>query len=134
MSIETILGAPQQMIPRVETQAYDLLMLLAERESVSEYELMLKFGGRQRSPLQYLSGDKYGYWLIHAIKDEKGVITARKLDDRHKSGIWSLDQQAREERKRELKKDSFFQALNETVRLPKARKEYLETKEKGSEQ
>lgn len=132
MTIENIFKAPSDAIPKPNTQAYELLMMLAEKDVVPELDLMLKFNGNQRSPLQALGKDGYRFWLVHPV-EENNVIIGRQLDWRHKSGDWELDQQAREERMKKFKRDSYLQAVSETKRLPKARKDYEATKEKGSE-
>ncbi|UOB72484.1 hypothetical protein [Pseudoalteromonas sp. APM04] len=106
-------------IPKPNTQAYKLLLLLLERGKVSEAELTHIFSGRQRSPLQSLGGDTYCWNIINHTND-KGVIFARSLDPRHKSGSKLDDAKARAERKSEYKRDSHKLAKQGRLREPKA--------------
>lgn len=106
-------------IPKANSQAYKLLLLLLEREQVLEAELTRIFNGRQRSPLQILGGDKYCWNIINHTND-KGVIFARSLDPRHKSGSKPDDAKARAQRKSEYKQDSHKLAKQGRVRESKA--------------
>ena len=106
-------------IPKSHTQAYKLLSLLLVNDEVSEAELTRIFSGRQRSPLQSLGGDTYCWNIINHTND-KGVIFARSLDPRHKSGSKLDDAKARAERKSEYKRDSHKLAKQGRLREPKA--------------
>ncbi|WP_024605032.1 MULTISPECIES: hypothetical protein [unclassified Pseudoalteromonas] len=106
-------------IPKPNTQAYKLLLLLLERDKVSEAELTHTFNGRQRSPLQSLGGGTYCWNIINHTND-KGVIFARSLDPRHKSGSKLDDEKARAERKSEYKRDSHKLAKQGRLRESKA--------------
>ena len=106
-------------IPKPNTQAYKLLLLLLEGDKVSEAELTHTFNGRQRSPLQSLGGGSYCWNIINHTND-KGVIFARSLDLRHKSGSKLDDAKARAERKSEYKRDSHKLAKQGRLRESKA--------------
>ena len=106
-------------IPKPNTQAYKLLLLLLEGDKVSEAELTHTFNGRQRSPLQSLGGGSYCWNIINHTND-KGVIFARSLDPRHKSGSKLDDAKARAERKSEYKRDSHKLAKQGRLRESKA--------------
>ena len=106
-------------IPKPNTQAYKLLLLLLERDKVSEAELTQIFNGRQRSPLQSLGGGTYCWNIINHTNDI-GVIFARSLDPRHKSGSKLDDAKARAERKSEYKRDSHKLAKQGRLRESKA--------------
>lgn len=109
----------QCYIPKPNTQAYQLLLLLLERDQVPEAELTRLFNGRQRSPLQTLGGDRF-YWKVINHRNNKGVIFARSLDPRHKTGSKLDDAKARAERKKAYKEDSHKQATQGRLREPKA--------------
>lgn len=96
-----------------------MLALFLRKESVTEKELCRRFGHTYRSTIQTLEGDRY-CWRIVNMLDEKGEIAARKLDDRHKSGDPRLDEQARHDRRVELRAKSAAQAKREGRREPKA--------------
>ena len=102
-------------IPKSHTQAYKLLSLLLDNDEVSEAELTHIFNGRQRSPIQTLGGDKYCWNIINHTND-KGVIFARSLDPKHKSGSKLDDAKARAERKSEYKQDSHKLAKQGRIR------------------
>ncbi|KPV94746.1 hypothetical protein AN214_03152 [Pseudoalteromonas sp. P1-9] len=106
-------------IPKLNSQAYQLLLLLLDNDEVAETELTRIFNGRQRSPLQILGGDKYCWNIINHTND-KGVIFARSLDPRHKSGSKPDDAKARAERKSEYKQDSHKLAKQGRIRESKA--------------
>ncbi|WP_338364653.1 hypothetical protein [uncultured Pseudoalteromonas sp.] len=106
-------------IPNTNTQAYKLLLLLLENDEVLESDLTHTFNGRQRSPIQTLGGDKYCWSIINRTND-KGVIVARSLDPRHKSGSKLDDAKARAERKSEYKHDSHKLAKQGRIRESKA--------------
>ena len=102
-------------IPKSHTQAYKLLSLLLDKDEVLEAELTRIFNGRQRSPIQSLGGSKYCWNIINHTND-KGVIFARSLDPRHKSGSKLDDAKARAERKSEYKQDSHKLAKQGRIR------------------
>ncbi len=102
-------------IPKSHTQAYKLLSLLLDNDEVLETELTRIFNGRQRSPIQSLGGSKYCWNIINHTND-KGVIFARSLDPRHKSGSKLDDAKARAERKSEYKQDSHKLAKQGRIR------------------
>lgn len=109
----------QCYIPKLNSQAYQLLLLFLESDEVSEAELTRIFNGRQRSPIQILGGDKYCWNIINHTND-RGVIFARSLEPRHKSGSKLDDAKARAERKSEYKQDSHKQAKQGRIRESKA--------------
>lgn len=106
-------------IPKPNSQSHKLLLLLLSNDEVSEAELTHTFNGRQRSPIQILGGDKY-CWNIINHTNERGVIFARSLDPRHKSGSLLDDIKARAERKSEYKQDSHKLAKQGRIRESKA--------------
>ena len=106
-------------IPKPNSQAYKLLLLLLDNNEISEAELTRIFNGRQRSPIQILGGDKYCWNIINHTND-KGVIFARSLDPRHKSCSKLDDAKARAERKIEYKQDSYKLAKQGRIRESKA--------------
>ncbi|MBB1307039.1 hypothetical protein [Pseudoalteromonas sp. SR43-5] len=109
----------QRYIPKLNSQAYKLLLLLLSNDEVCECDLTQIFSGRQRSPLQSLGGDTYCWNIINHTND-KGVIFARSLDPRHKSGSKLDDAKARAERKSEYKRDSHKLAKQGRLRESKA--------------
>ncbi|KKL89484.1 hypothetical protein LCGC14_1914240 [marine sediment metagenome] len=114
-------------IPKPNSQAYKLLLLLLDNNEVSEAELTRIFNGRQRSPIQSLGGDKYCWNIINHTND-KGVIFARSLDPRHKSGSTLHDAKARAERKSEYQQDSHKLAKQGRIRESKAFLESIRAK------
>ncbi|MCE0557408.1 hypothetical protein [Motilimonas sp. E26] len=124
--------APDKAIPKPKAQAYKYLSALINNDEVSELDLLIMFKGSQRAPLQKLEGDRHEYWNIIPIK-KNGVIVARKLDPRHKSGCPNLDAEARQERKVELREVSRKQAESESKRLPKAIVQYEQAVEEASQ-
>lgn len=115
----TINDFDQRYIPKPNSQAYQLLLLLLESDEVLEAELTRIFNGRQRSPIQTLGGDKYCWNIINHTND-KGVIISRSLDPRHKSSSKLDDAKARAERKNEYKQDSHKLAKQGRIRESKA--------------
>lgn len=116
---------PTHSIPSIGTKARKYLDLLFEGV-VKESEAMLLFNGNQRSPIQELGGDRFGNWSIETIENDYGIITARKLDDRHLSGDPNLDAEARKQRRKTLKETSHKQAKQGRIREPRASKELAE--------
>jgi len=119
-------------IPKSHTQAYKLLSLLLDKDEVLEAELTRIFNGRQRSPIQSLGGSKYCWNIINHTND-KGVIFARSLDPRHKSGSKLDDAKARAERKSEYKQDSHKLAKQGRIRESKAFLESIRAKSELAE-
>ncbi|GAA0831045.1 hypothetical protein GCM10009112_15670 [Marinomonas arenicola] len=121
-SYALLFGAPVDTIPTAKsTGAFKLLNILSDGQAHSRESL----GESMRSPLQSLRGDRFQYWLIHSVKQDASKTTLLQLDPRHLSGDSEQDAAARLERRRQLKKDSHKQAMQEQQRLPKALAELL---------
>ncbi|MDA8621368.1 hypothetical protein N9L48_01870 [Psychrosphaera sp.] len=92
-----LITAPQNTIPPSDSKPYKLLKLFSMGKHLARDELNKIIGGEVRIYLQDLWGDKYGYWLIHKeMKEFKGKKQAHySLDERHFSGDWELDKDAR---------------------------------------
>lgn len=119
-----LITAPAHTIPKPNTKAYRILRVLVDGP-VSEDELLQIAGKHYRSPLQQLMNEKHGWLFIHEDTDEKGVIVSRFLDSRHLSGDWTLDAQARAERRVALKEDSANKAEVAAERVKKAIRELI---------
>jgi len=115
--------APDGAIPKTGTNASKLLNMLKHCEPVQELLLAQVFDSNQRSPIQDLGNDYLFNWLVHPVENGKGKIIARQLDKRHISGNPQLDDDARKERKRQLKEDSYKQAKQGRIRETKAQQE-----------
>ena len=111
--------APEWAYPRLNSKGRLMLALLLRDESVAEKELCRQFGHNYRAVIQCIEGERY-LWRIINVLDERGESAARKLDDRHKSGDPRLDEQARHDRRVELRAKSAAQAKREGRREPKA--------------
>lgn len=89
--------APSNCIPKPNSKAFVLLKILAGRKEWARDELCDLIGGDFRAYLQQLTGKKYGHWLIQMtmkeFKDKRQAFYA--LDERHFSGNWELDMEAR---------------------------------------
>ncbi|MBR7890249.1 hypothetical protein J9B83_15210 [Marinomonas sp. A79] len=120
---ELFLGLPLALIPTSNTPAvYAMLQLFADGRLHARDELNRLFGETYRSHLQQLRGDRYGYWLIHSLKQEGSRTTSLQLDPRHLASDPEQDAVARLERRSQLKRDSFTEAQQGWKRLPKAHK------------
>jgi hypothetical protein len=126
-------AAPPIAIPKSDTQPY-LYLLMLSRGMVYESELREIFVGNQRSPLQALQGDDYHNWLINPIYDDNGKIIGRELDPRHFSGDPLLDNLARAQRRKDLKKISHKVAKQGRKREPRAEEELREAEINYTEQ
>jgi hypothetical protein len=94
----SLLGFPCLTIPKLETQAHTVLMMLME-ECHSTSSLTIALGGKSpRSALQSLMNDDYGFWNIINIGITGSKEGFYKLDPRHLSNDPKLDNQARIER------------------------------------
>ncbi len=122
MSLQQLIKTvPQSAIPKTNTKAYRLLLLLSTGEEVMEEQILLELGGNCRSQLQALQNATYDHWNIIPIHNDKRLIVGRKLDPRHLSGNPKLDERARAERRMALAGTSLIQAVHEAARTPKAR-------------
>lgn len=126
MNLLLLKTAPPTVIPKTNTKAYRLLVLLAKGEPVPEVSILIELGANFRSQLQTLRNDTYGYWNIIPEFDGKGIIINRRLDPRHLSADSMLDARARAERRLELANESLKQSLNEQARTNKAFAELIE--------
>lgn len=94
----SLLGFPCSTIPRLETQAHTVLIMLMEA-CHSTSSLTMGLGGKNpRSALQSLMNDDYGFWNIINIGIAGSNEGFYKLDPRHLSNNVELDNQARIER------------------------------------
>lgn len=126
MSLELLFkAAPATAIPKSNTKAYRLLVMLLSGE-LPEVHLLISLGGNCRSPLQALMNGTHDYWNIIPVYDHKHRIIARKLDPRHLSGDPMLDARARAERRYDLANDSLKQSIQEQARVNKAFAELID--------
>lgn len=95
-------------------------------KTILEDELCNKFGRNYRGIFQALRGDKYEHWRFIDIFDENGIIVARQIDERHLSKSYEQDRLARAERKKELKEDSFREAVAGANRVKPSYEELTE--------
>lgn len=89
--------APSHCIPKSNSKAYLLLKLLSGRKEWARDELCGLVGGDFRAYLQQLTGVMFGHWNIETVlKEYQGKRQAfYSLDERHFSGDWQQDKQAR---------------------------------------
>lgn len=112
---------PREFLPRLGTQAYQVLNLLSDGLVHPYSDLLDLLAYDPRSPLQELRGEKGGFWMISRLSgDPSSKRGAYQLDSRHLSGCKLDDSQARQERKRQFLEDSKTQAEREAARLPNA--------------
>lgn len=121
-------SAPSTAFPDTSCKAFGMLIDLASGEPIPKAHFVAVYSDTFRSPLQQLEGDKCEHWLIHRIKDDKGITGAYQLDWRHLSGDRELDATARRERKKELKEVSYKEAEQGKKREAKAFCELLKAK------
>jgi hypothetical protein len=114
-------AAPLKAIPTNKSKgAFTTLKVLSDGLPHSRDELTKLCGETWRSPLQSLRGDRFGYWLIHSIKQSNGKPSLLQLDKLHLSGDEKQDATARLTRRKQLKRDSFKEAQQGWKRMPKA--------------
>jgi len=120
--------APLEAIPTQNVSTYKLLQALSDGEAHKRDYLALStgLGETMRSALQQLKSKKGGYWLIHSVKVEGSNKTLVQLDFRHLSDDVEQDRAARRERRKELGKESYKQAVHGRKREPKALTEMTE--------
>lgn len=131
--------APHGALPDTNSLAYSLLCILSDRQKHSRDELCDLLGGGFRAYLQQLMGGYYQNWLIHK---ESGEANGRKqafywLDERHYSGDWEADKDARAIARKQYNDRSYYGCKNAVQKLQqaeqekaKADKEYQERIEK----
>jgi hypothetical protein len=87
-----------------------------------------ELGGGFRYYLQQLTGEYHQYWLINSEPIEsKGKNQSRYwLDERHFSGDWEKDKDARTIAKKQYKDRSYYGSKNAVKRLKQAKKEKAE--------
>tara|TARA_R100000544_G_scaffold31136_1_gene17381 strand:+ start:1862 stop:2332 length:471 start_codon:yes stop_codon:yes gene_type:complete len=120
------LGVNLSSVPPMGSKHRQMLDLYMSGEVVQEDILCDKFGRNFRGIFQALRGDKYCHWRFVDIQDENGIIEARKIDSRHLSQDPILDSLARAERRKELKADSFKEAVAGANRVKPSYDEYME--------
>ena len=113
-------------IPPMGSKHRQMLDLYMSGEVVQEDILCDKFGRNFRGVFQALRGDKYYHWRFIDIQHENGIIEARQIDSRHLSQDPILDSLARAERRKELKADSFKEAVAGANRVKPSYDEYME--------
>jgi hypothetical protein len=115
-------AAPLEAIPKQNVSAYKLLKALSDCKAYQRDDLALStgLGETMRSALQQLKSKSGGYWLIHSVKIEGSNKTLLQLDPRHLSDDTEQDRAARRERRKELGKESYKQAVHGRKREPKA--------------
>ncbi|MFT5815115.1 MAG: hypothetical protein ACI9VT_002886 [Psychroserpens sp.] len=123
------LGVALDSIPPIGSKHRQMLDFYMNGEKVQEDTLCDKFGRNFRGIFQALRGDKYCNWRFVDIHDENGIIEARQIDLRHLSQDSTLDSLARAERRKELKSDSFKEALASANRVKPSYDEYIEATE-----
>jgi hypothetical protein len=123
------LGVALDSIPPLGSKHRQMLNLYMSGEIVQEDTLCDKFGRNFRGIFQALRGDKYCHWRFVDIQDENGIIEARQIDSRHLSQDLILDSLARAERRKELKADSFKEAVAGANRVKPSYDEYIEASE-----
>jgi hypothetical protein len=120
------LGVNLSSIPPMGSKHRQMLNLYMSGEVVQEDILCDEFGRNFRGIFQALRGDKYCHWRFVDIQDENGIIEARQIDSRHLSQDPILDSLARAERRKELKADSFKEAVAGANRVKPSYAEYME--------
>ncbi|CCK75263.1 hypothetical protein OLEAN_C10870 [Oleispira antarctica RB-8] len=96
--MNSLIGFPCSAIPRLETQAHSVLLMLLEGNKKTS-ELAIGLGGKNpRSGLQSLMNDTHNYWNIINVGIEGSNEAFYKIDPRHLSSNPELDKQARTER------------------------------------
>jgi hypothetical protein len=123
--LEAFSAVPLEAIPKLNTKAYRLLLILADGIEHDRNRLILDplLGESMRSALQDLRGDKLLNWLIHSgICGQTGARTIL-IDPRHLSGDEEQDAAARRERRKQLKEVSAKEAKQGRIREPKAVRE-----------
>lgn len=120
------LGVALESIPPIGSKHRQMIDLYMSGEIVQEDTLCDKFGRNFRGVFQALRGDKYGHWRFVDIQDENGIIEARQIDLRHLSTDPIQDSLARAERRKELKADSFKEAVAGANRVKPSYDEFME--------
>jgi len=119
-------GVSLESIPPLGSKHRQMLDLYMSGKIVQEDILCDKFGRNFRGLFQALRGDKFSHWRFVDIQDENGIIEARQIDLRHLSKNIIQDSLARAERKKELKADSFKDAIAGANRVKPSYDEYME--------
>ncbi len=119
-------GVNLESIPPLGSKHRQMLDLYMSGEIILEDKLCDKFGRNFRGVFQALRGDKYRNWRFVDIQDENGIIEARQIDLRHLSKDPVQDSLARAERRKELKADSFKEAVAGANRVKPSYEEYVE--------
>lgn len=120
-------AAPLNAIPRLDSQPFVLLSILADGQVHTRESLVLQplLGESLRSAIQSLRGDGLRNWHIISVPLDNGK-TGLQLDPRHLLGDPELDSAARRERRKQLKRKSHKDAVQGRKREPKAFKELSE--------
>lgn len=120
--------APDGAIPEQHSPAYRLLCLLAESVIKPRDELCNELGGGFRAYLQQLTGGYYQHWLIHSEQREyNGQLQSHYwLDERHYSGDWEADKDARTIARKRYNDRSYYGSKGAAKRLEQAKKEKAE--------
>lgn len=123
--LEVFSAVPLEAIPKSNTKAYRLLLILADGKEHDRNRLILDplLGESMRSALQDLRGDKLLHWLIHSSVCKRTGAKTIQLDPRHLSGDTEQDAEARRERRKQLKEVSAKGATQGRIREPRALRE-----------
>lgn len=117
--------APDGALPETDSTAYKLLLALSKGDKHARDYLCNKLGGGFRAYLQQLTGGYYQHWLIHT---EQGKYNGKRqafywLDEKHFSGDWELDKDARTIARKRYNDRSYYGSKGAVERLEKATKD-----------
>lgn len=117
-----IFTAPERSIPDISSEAYRLLIILADGAEHPRDELCRELSGGFRASLQQLMGEYYDHWLIESeIKEFVGLKQAHyQLNERHLSCDCEQDKDARTIARKRYKDRSHQQAKGGLKRYKKA--------------
>lgn len=123
---------PDEVIPRRGNKAWILLGLLLDGLPHTKMECYLALGNDPRGPYQSLTGEEFGFWLIHNIANPS-ALAVYQLDQRHLTGLPADDASARLDAEIRYRMRSRRVAQRETVRLGKALTEFQSAIQKKQE-
>lgn len=114
--------APEASIPPIGSP-YRLALDCMSKDTPAPRAELVAIDDNFRRLLQELEGERFGYWTIDRIKESGSKkVTHYQVNQAHFISKPD-DMQARRQRKLNFKKVSHHQAISETERVPKARKE-----------
>jgi hypothetical protein len=123
-----IFTAPDGTLPKTNSPADDLLLILSDGKKHARDYLCNQLGGGFRANLQQLMSGYYQYWLIHSEQSEyEGKKQAHYwLDERHFYYDWEQDRDARAIARKQYKDRSYYGSKNAVKRLKQAEQEKAE--------